>query len=105
MTGSEIASALTERLRTALPQADVRMAYDGDFSRKPARPVVCVGLLREAVTDGAGSAKLGVWLYTAERRSAVDLLKRSARRSRRSRARCAAWRAARCSTTARCGAW
>ena len=73
MTGSEIASALTERLRTALPQADVRMAYDGDFSRKPARPVVCVGLLREAVTDGAGSVKLGVWLYTAERRSAVDL--------------------------------
>lgn len=73
MTGSEIASALTERLRTALPQADVRMVYDGDFSRKPARPVVCVGLLREAVTDGAGSVKLVVWLYTAERRSAVDL--------------------------------
>ena len=88
MTGSEIASALTERLRAALPQADVRTAYDGNFSRKPARPVVCVGLLREAVTDGAGSVKLGVWLYTAERR-----------------ARCAAWRAARCSTTARCGAW
>ena len=25
------------------------------------------------MTDGAGSVKLGVWLYTAERRSAVDL--------------------------------
>ena len=73
MTGSELAAALLERLREALPQAEVRAAYDGDFSRRPARPIVCVGLLSEAVTGGAGSAKLGVWLYTAAGDSAAPL--------------------------------
>lgn len=73
MTGSELAAAFLERLREAMPQAEVRAAYDGVFSRRPARPVVCVGLLSEAVTDGEGSAKLGVWLYTAAGDSAAAL--------------------------------
>ena len=61
MTGSELAAALLERLREALPQAEVRAAYDGAFFRRPARPIVCVGLLSEAVTGGAGSAERRGW--------------------------------------------
>ena len=61
------------RLFRRAGRAEVRAAYDGDFSRRPARPIVCVGLLSEAVTGGAGSAKLGVWLYTAAGDSAAPL--------------------------------
>ena len=69
----ETPGSLGERLREALPQAEVSAVYDGAFFRRPARPIVCVGLLSETMTDGAGSAKLGVWLYTAAGDSAAPL--------------------------------
>lgn len=73
MTGYEIARALTDRLKTALPQAQVREAYSGTFARRPECPVICIEVQRETVTDGAVRTKLGVWLYTPAKETAVDL--------------------------------
>ncbi len=73
MTGREIAQALTERLKTELPQAEVRAAYGGQFARRPEQPVVCIDLQREALSDGAASARLGVWLYAPAMETAGDL--------------------------------
>lgn len=73
MTGSELAAALLEKLRAALPEIEVRAAYSGHVTRKPAKPVLCIGLLHEERADGAGSAKLGVWLYTPPENAPADL--------------------------------
>ncbi|MGN0478864.1 MAG: hypothetical protein ACI4GO_05490 [Hominenteromicrobium sp.] len=64
MTGSELAAALLEKLRTMLPETEVHAAFSGSMTRKPEKPVLCIGLLSETRAEDGGSAKLGVWLYT-----------------------------------------
>ena len=73
MTGEALAAALREKLGDALPEIEVRAAYAGKMERKPAKPVLCIGLLSEERTDGAGSAKLGVWLYTPPETAPANL--------------------------------
>lgn len=73
MTGNELAEALILRLREALPEIEVRAAYTGEMMRRPGQAVLCIGLLREAQAESVGSVKLGVWLYTPARQTAVDI--------------------------------
>lgn len=63
MTGTELSAALTEKLKTLLPDCAVRPAFTGTLSRLPQRAAVTVGVLSEENAEGVFETEIGVKLY------------------------------------------
>lgn len=80
MKGSALTAAVCAALRDLSPDCTVREAFTGALCRRPARPLISVGLLGEASSGGADTAEIGVWLFRsadgATEGAAVDLFQR-----------------------------